>query len=44
MTPREEEQLTTDTGSEMGFGVQVILGFFLVFAFCSLAWLMVGNH
>jgi hypothetical protein len=44
MTPREDEQLITDTGSEMGFGVQVILGFFLVVAFCSLAWLLVGNH
>ena len=42
MNPRDDGEAKRDDDREMGVGVQIMLGFFLVAAFCGLIWSLFG--
>ncbi len=44
MEPFDDDEPKRDNGREMGIGLQIILGFFLIAAFCVFAWLSIGGR
>jgi hypothetical protein len=44
MNTLDEDAPAHDAGGKTDVLVQVILGFFLVIAYCALAWLTMGTH
>jgi hypothetical protein len=44
MNTLDDDGRAHDADGGMDVLVQVILGFFLIVAFCTLSWLMVGTH